>query len=153
MEDPRDALTAFGILRWNMLFSSSWQTRNEYGGPCRSPTSCMPAIAQVFLNLNACRITTATAVMILASSGSPLWWTVAIPWFFLNLPGLLLFTFPALTLLFGLTGSQPVNWLGGISPLFLSIALPTAISMVLSFCWRPIFRRTGVLGQFYYPGS
>ncbi|MBB80733.1 MAG: hypothetical protein CMN02_07025 [Roseibacillus sp.] len=113
----------------------------------------MPAIAQVFLNLNACRITTATAVMILASSGSPLWWTVAIPWFFLNLPGLLLFTFPALTLLFGLTGSQPVNWLGGISPLFLSIALPTAISMVLSFCWRPIFRRTGVLGQFYYPGS
>tara|TARA_B100000609_G_scaffold175332_1_gene152605 strand:+ start:444 stop:785 length:342 start_codon:yes stop_codon:yes gene_type:complete len=113
----------------------------------------MPALPQLFLNLNACRITTATAVLILASGGSPLWWTVAIPWFFLNLPGLLLFTFPASALFFGLHGSPPVDWLGGISPLFLSIALPTAISMVLSFCWRPIFRRTGVLGQFYYPGS
>jgi hypothetical protein len=41
----------------------------------------------------------------------------------------------------------------GSLPLILSIALPTAISMVLSYCWRPLFRKTGALSQFYYPGA
>jgi len=93
------------------------------------------------------------AVMILGSSGSPLWWTVAIPWFFLNLPGLLLFTFPASALFLSSTGIPPVGWMHGSLPLILSIALPTAISMVLSYCWRPLFRKTGALSQFYYPGA
>ena len=113
----------------------------------------MPSLSHLILNLNACRIMTAMAVMLLGSSNSPLWWTAAIPWFVLNLPGLLLFTFPAFALFLSSTGIPPADWMYGPFPLILAIALPTTISMVLSYCWCPLFRRTGALGQFYYPGA
>ncbi len=113
----------------------------------------MPLLSHLILNLNVCRIMTAMAVVLLGSSNSPLWWTAAIPWFFFNLPGLLLFTFPAFALFLSSPGILPVDWMHGPFPLILAIGLPTSISMILSYCWRPLFRKTGALSQFDYPGA
>lgn len=113
----------------------------------------MLRVSSLLLNFNACRFIAAMAVTILVSSGSPLWWTAAIPWFLLNLPGLLLFIIPSFALFLRSTRSQPVDWIPESFLLILLVVLPTAISMALSYCWRPLFKRTGALGQFYYPGS
>ena len=113
----------------------------------------MPPISPFLLNLNFWRTVTAGAVIILGTNGSPLWWTATVPWVLLNLPGLLLATIPGFLLLVAPAGSTQADWMSGSLLITLCIVLPTAVSMVLSRCWHPLFRRTGVLGQFYYPGS
>ena len=113
----------------------------------------MPPISHFLLNLNFWRTVTAGAVIILGTNGSPLWWTATVPWVLLNLPGLLLATIPGLLLLALPAGSTQADWMNGSLLITLCIVLPTAASMVLSHCWHPLFRRTGILGQFHYPGS
>ena len=113
----------------------------------------MPPIPRFLLSLNFWRTLSAGAVIILGTNGSPLWWVAAVPWVLLNLPGLLLVTIPGLLLLAVPAGSTQADWMSDSFLITLCIALPTAASMALSRCWHPLFRRTGILDQFHYPGS
>ncbi|MCH2065025.1 MAG: hypothetical protein MK194_15025 [Roseibacillus sp.] len=111
----------------------------------------MPPISPLLLNLNAWRCSTATAVIMLGIFDSPLWWLAAIPWLLLNLPGLLLAAIPALLLLTLPAGSTQADWMSESLLITLCVALPTTVSMVLSRCWQPLLRRTGIFDQFHYP--
>ena len=111
----------------------------------------MPPISPFLLHLNFWRTVTAGTVIILETNGSPLWWAAAVPWVLLNLPGLLLTTIPGLLLLALPAGNAQADWMSDPFLIILCIALPTAASMVLSCCWHPLFRRTGIFDQFHYP--
>ena len=113
----------------------------------------MPPISPFLLNLNFWRTVTAGAVIILETNGSPLWWTATVPWVLLNLPGLLLTTIPGFLLLAVAEGSAQADWMSEPFLITLCITLPTAASMVLSRCWHPLLRRTGIFDQFHYPGA
>ena len=55
----------------------------------------MATFPRALLNLNTWRVLTAGFLLALGNIGSPFWWIAAVPWFVLNLPGLLLTTIPA----------------------------------------------------------
>ena len=111
----------------------------------------MPPIFPLLLNLNAWRCSTAIAVIMLGAFDSVVWWLAVIPWLFLNLPGLLLAAIPGLLLLALPAGSAQADWMSESLLVTLCVALPTAVSMVLSHCWQPLLRRTGIFDQFHYP--
>ena len=93
----------------------------------------------------------AIVVIMLGAFDSVLWWLSVILWLFLNLPGLLLATIPGLLFLTLPSGATQADWMSESLLVALCVALPTAVSMVLSHCWQPLLRRTGIFGQFHYP--
>ena len=111
----------------------------------------MHPISPLLLNLNSWRCSTAIAVIMLGALDSQLWWIAVIPWLFLNLPGLLLATIPGLLFLALPSGVTQADWMSESLLVTLCVALPTAVSMVLSHCWQPLLRRTGIFDQFHYP--
>ena len=111
----------------------------------------MPRLSQTLSNLNTWRFLTAGTLIALATGESTFWWIAAVPWFVLNLPGLLLSTIPAwLVLAAGPTAAE-TSWITDGFIITLCVALPSSVSMLMSPLWPPLLQKSGLFDQFHSP--
>ena len=113
----------------------------------------MATFPQALLNLNTWRVLTAGFLLALGNGGSPFWWIAAVPWFVLNLPGLLLTTIPAWLVL--AAGPAAVQSTGGTDGFIITLCvlLPSALSLLMSWFWTPLLQKSRLFGEFHYPGA